>query len=384
MHFVHPPCFAQSPPPPPLFASLLFARPSKAPTRKDTGSTPDAVLLAPRATERFLRPVKNQPAVHRVQRFNKFQGSSQGMATLWTATQNQEPFKYFWRLIIDSLTPSGGHFFRSACWITDCTCACARACVRVGGGLSRWTRGIDGRNKVTTETRVSKAGRPISETWHFQVALIRGYRINLTLLSPGPHGRKWVQGRDLESHESNVAGRVAQGAAGSESLEAPDGSSESESMAGRNIPRLRFGVRGNCHITTTQRQSCVALTEISSIDTASDQFPHGSGFRGHLYVAAHAADNASRLQWRVATESPMGTAVTNDLLRTSPGPRQTSDTRKEEAILALSCVWWKSCILEIWNLWCHKGHTHLLANTQECQTRLRSWIQEPTFLVFSS
>lgn len=30
----------------------------------------------------------NQPAVHRVQRFNKFQGSSQGTVTLWTATQN--------------------------------------------------------------------------------------------------------------------------------------------------------------------------------------------------------------------------------------------------------------------------------------------------------
>lgn len=48
----------------------------------------------------------NQPAMHRVQRFNKFQGSSQGTATLWTATQNQKPFKYLRRLIIDSL--SGG------------------------------------------------------------------------------------------------------------------------------------------------------------------------------------------------------------------------------------------------------------------------------------
>lgn len=50
----------------------------------------------------------NQPAVHGVQRFNKFQGSSQGTATLWTATQNQKPFKYLRRLIIDSLTLSGG------------------------------------------------------------------------------------------------------------------------------------------------------------------------------------------------------------------------------------------------------------------------------------
>lgn len=45
----------------------------------------------------------NQPAVHRVQRFNKFQGSSQGRVTLWTATQNQKPSKYLRMVIIDSL-----------------------------------------------------------------------------------------------------------------------------------------------------------------------------------------------------------------------------------------------------------------------------------------
>lgn len=54
-------------------------------------------------------------------------------------------------------------------------------------------------NKVTTETRVSKLGGPNQETLHFQVALIHGYHINLTLLSEWPHGRKWVEGRDLES-----------------------------------------------------------------------------------------------------------------------------------------------------------------------------------------
>lgn len=59
MHFVHPPCpgsifFS-------CFASLLFVLSSNDLGRKkksETGSTPDAVLLAPRATERFLRPVK--------------------------------------------------------------------------------------------------------------------------------------------------------------------------------------------------------------------------------------------------------------------------------------------------------------------------------------
>lgn len=66
-------------------------------------------------------------------------------------------------------------------------------------GLSRWTEGQHGWNKVTTETRVSKLGGLNQETLHFQVALIQGYHINLTLLSERPHGRKWVEGRDLES-----------------------------------------------------------------------------------------------------------------------------------------------------------------------------------------
>lgn len=172
----------------------------------------------------------NQPAVHRVQRFNKFQGSSQGTATLRTATQNQEPFKYFRRLIIDSLTLSGGHFVEAPLdhGLHVHLCVYARACVRACvGGLSRWTGGIYGRNKVTTETRVSKPGRAISETWHFQVALIRGYHINLTLLSQGPPGRKWVEGRDLESTSQTWPGCEKQGAARWNywvwSLDTPDG-----------------------------------------------------------------------------------------------------------------------------------------------------------------
>lgn len=66
-------------------------------------------------------------------------------------------------------------------------------------GLSRWLEGQHGWNKVTTETRVSKLGGPNQETLHFQVALIQGYHINLTLLSEWLHGSKWVEGRDLES-----------------------------------------------------------------------------------------------------------------------------------------------------------------------------------------
>lgn len=56
-------------------------------------------------------------------------------------------------------------------------------------GLSRWTEGQCGWNKVTTETRVSKHGRPNQETLHFQVSLIQGYHINLTLLSERLHRR---------------------------------------------------------------------------------------------------------------------------------------------------------------------------------------------------
>lgn len=49
----------------------------------------------------------NQPAVQGVQRFNKFQGSSQGTVTLWEATQNLKPSKYLRMVIIDSLNLSG-------------------------------------------------------------------------------------------------------------------------------------------------------------------------------------------------------------------------------------------------------------------------------------
>lgn len=49
----------------------------------------------------------NQPAVYKVQRFNKFQGSSQGRVTLWMTTQNQKSSKYLRMLIIDSLNPPG-------------------------------------------------------------------------------------------------------------------------------------------------------------------------------------------------------------------------------------------------------------------------------------
>lgn len=81
-------------------------------------------------------------------------------------------------------------------------------------------------DKVITETRVSKLGGLISETWHFQVALIQGYHINLTLLSEGPPGRKWVEGHDLESTSQTspaMAHREPQGKLHSRSLDVPDG-----------------------------------------------------------------------------------------------------------------------------------------------------------------
>lgn len=93
-------------------------------------------------------------------------------------------------------------------------------------GPSRWTGGLYGWNKVTTETRVSKLGGLISETRHFQAALIQGYHINLTLLSEGPPGRKWVEGHDLESTSqtsSATAHREPQGRPHSRSLDVPDG-----------------------------------------------------------------------------------------------------------------------------------------------------------------
>lgn len=93
-------------------------------------------------------------------------------------------------------------------------------------GLSRWTGGLYGWNKVVTETRVSKLAGLISETWHFQVALIQGYHINLTLLSQGPPGRKWVEGHDLESTSQTspaMALREPQGKLHSRSLDVPDG-----------------------------------------------------------------------------------------------------------------------------------------------------------------
>lgn len=71
----------------------------------------------------------------------------------------------------------------------DFVCVCVRGCVRVGG-LSRWREGQYGRRGVITETLVSKLRELIPETWHFQVALIQGYHINLTLLSEWLPGRK--------------------------------------------------------------------------------------------------------------------------------------------------------------------------------------------------
>lgn len=75
----------------------------------------------------------------------------------------------------------------------------------INDGVCVWGACPDGlranmdRAGVITETRVSKLRGLIPETWHFQVALIWGYHINLTLLSERLHGRKWVEGRDLES-----------------------------------------------------------------------------------------------------------------------------------------------------------------------------------------
>lgn len=73
-------------------------------------------------------------------------------------------------------------------------------------GLSRWTKGQYGRSGVITETRVSKRRGLIPETWHFQVALIQGYHVNLTLLLACPPGRKLVEGHDLESKSQMLLG----------------------------------------------------------------------------------------------------------------------------------------------------------------------------------
>lgn len=94
-------------------------------------------------------------------------------------------------------------------------------------GLSRWTEGQYGRSGVITETRVSKLRGLIPETWHFQVALIQGYHINLTLLSEWPPGRNWVEGHDLESASQTspaTAHRESQGKLHWHSLCVPDGS----------------------------------------------------------------------------------------------------------------------------------------------------------------
>lgn len=104
-----------------------------------------------------------------------------------------------------------------------CVCALCE-CV---WGLSRWTMGQYGRSGVITETRVSKLRGLIPETWHFQVALIQGYHINLTLLLECPPGRKWVEGHDLESKSQMLLGtahREWQGKLQSPNFGMPDGS----------------------------------------------------------------------------------------------------------------------------------------------------------------
>lgn len=136
-------------------------------------------------------------------------------------------------------------------------------------GLSRWTGGLYGWNKVITETRVSKLGGLISETWHFQVALIQGYHINLTLLSEGTPGRKWVEGHDLES-TSQTSPAMAHTESHKVSCAAVASTCQmawkSESMAEGNlwrpcsIPALIYKYPGNCHRMTTR--TTILLTTV--------------------------------------------------------------------------------------------------------------------------
>lgn len=133
-----------------------------------------------------------------------------------------------------------------------------RCCVFVCGVwrvLSRWTGGQYGWNKVTTETRVSKPGGLILETWHFQVALIPGYHINLTLLAEWPPERKWAEGHDLESTSQTslaTAHRESQGKLHSRSLNVPDGSTAHGNLWRPSpISGLIYKYQGNCHRMTT-------------------------------------------------------------------------------------------------------------------------------------
>lgn len=102
------------------------------------------------------------------------------MLDCWTSTTaDDEGKKQFGKCPVGVEAP---------CYDGRMVCLFMHACVCVCG-LSRWTKDQYGRTGVTTETRASKLRGMLPETWHFQVALIQGYRINLTLLS------EWVPGR---------------------------------------------------------------------------------------------------------------------------------------------------------------------------------------------
>lgn len=108
-------------------------------------------------------------------------------------------------------------------WITKrwCVCMCGV------WSLSRWTERQYGQSRVITETRASKPRELMPETWHFHVALIQGYHINVSLLSEWPPGRKWVEGHDLQSKSQTLLATVLrewQGKLQRPNLSVPDGS----------------------------------------------------------------------------------------------------------------------------------------------------------------
>lgn len=214
MHFVHPPClllFFFS-----CFASLLLVVSSND-LKKKKKEKKQAKHLMPFSWHQ--EPLKdssglwNQPAVHRVQRFNKFQGSSQGTATLWTATQNQEPFKYFRRLIIDSLTLSGGHFLEAPLdhGLHVHLSVCARACVHA------WADCPDGRGAYMDGIRSQQNQSIKARTADFRnLALSSSTYPGVSYkLNPAVTRAAWKEmsrGSRPWKHKSNVAGCVAQGA----------------------------------------------------------------------------------------------------------------------------------------------------------------------------
>lgn len=145
------------------------------------------------------------------------------------------------------------------------------------------------------------------ETLHFQVALIQGYHINLTLLSEWPHGRKWVEGRDLEctSQTSSASTQGVEGVVCAEADSACQMAWKSELLGVSedhiHIQAIRFGATvtewPHTPLLFSQRIWEKRLADADVMSVKASNF----SFTWCCYVTHHNVDTINRVYCCVTT-----------------------------------------------------------------------------------